>query len=140
MCSPARSTLFSGYFPAQHGVKYTLEEEMTNAVKNPQVELPVGLKNAASVMSAAGYNVVYKGKWHCSKPAGSEFTPADLEKYGFERWNPPDAGANQDVSQAGGGSTNNDGRYMDHSGDAASGDEGVLQYLGSVAATQQPSS
>lgn len=138
MCSPARSTLFSGYFPAQHGVKYTLEEEMTDPVKNPQVELPVGLKNAASVMSAAGYNVVYKGKWHCSKPAGSEFTPADLENYGFERWNPPDAGANQDVSQAGGGSTNNDGRYMDHFGDAASGDEGVLQYLGSVAATQQP--
>jgi choline-sulfatase len=27
---------------------------------------------------------------------------------------------------------------MDHSGDAASGDEGVLPYLGSVAATQQP--
>ena len=28
MCSPARSTLMSGYFPAQHGVKYTLEEDM----------------------------------------------------------------------------------------------------------------
>src|SRR5262249_9723684 len=26
MCSPARSTLMTGYFPAQHGVKYTLEE------------------------------------------------------------------------------------------------------------------
>ena len=28
MCSPARSTLMSGFFPAQHGVKYTLEEDM----------------------------------------------------------------------------------------------------------------
>src|SRR5258708_9763905 len=28
MCSPARSTLMSGYFPAQHGVKYTLELDM----------------------------------------------------------------------------------------------------------------
>src|SRR5688500_9908220 len=28
MCSPARSTLFSGYLPAQHGVKYTLELDM----------------------------------------------------------------------------------------------------------------
>ncbi len=137
MCSPARSTLFSGYFPAQHGVKYTLEEDMP-ADQYPQVELPVGLKNAASVMSAAGYNVVYKGKWHCSKPAGSEFTPADLEKYGFQRWDPPDGGANQDIDQAGGGTTNNDGRYMNSIGSADEGTEGVLQYLNSVAATQQP--
>jgi choline-sulfatase len=137
MCSPARSTLFSGYFPAQHGVKYTLEEDMPSP-QYPQVELPVGLKNAASVMSAAGYNVVYKGKWHCSKPAGSEFTPADLQKYGFERWDPPDGGANQDIDQAGGGTTNNDGRYMNSIGDVSTGTEGVLQYLNSVAATQQP--
>jgi arylsulfatase A-like enzyme len=134
MCSPARSTLFSGYFPAQHGVKYTLEDNMTDY----QVELPVGLKNAASVMSAADYNVVYKGKWHCSKPAGSEFTPEDLEEYGFERWDPPDGGANQDVDQAGGGTTNNDGRYINSVGGAASGSEGVLQYLNSFAAKQQP--
>jgi choline-sulfatase len=138
MCSPARSTLFSGYFPAQHGVKYTLEEAMTHPRKNPQVELPVGLKNAASVMSAAGYHAVYKGKWHCSKPAGSSFTPADLQKYGFQRWDPPDGGANQDIDQAGGGTTNNDGRYMNQVGDAASGTEGVLQYLNSFAAAQQP--
>ena len=47
-------------------------------------------------MTAAGYNVVYKGKWHCSKPAKNEDAePSDLEKYGFTRWNPPDAGANQ---------------------------------------------
>ena len=36
MCSPARSTLMSGYFPAQHGVKYTLEEDM------PAAEVPAG--------------------------------------------------------------------------------------------------
>jgi hypothetical protein len=28
MCSPARSTMVTGYFPAQHGVKYTLELDM----------------------------------------------------------------------------------------------------------------
>ena len=38
MCSPARSTLMSGYFPAQHGVKYTLETDM-HAPQYPQVEL-----------------------------------------------------------------------------------------------------
>ena len=44
MCSPARSTLMSGYFPAQHGVKYTLEEDMP-ASEYPQVELPADLTN-----------------------------------------------------------------------------------------------
>jgi arylsulfatase A-like enzyme len=44
MCSPARSTLMSGYFPAQHGVKYTLELNMS-APRYPQVELPLDLLN-----------------------------------------------------------------------------------------------
>jgi choline-sulfatase len=135
MCSPARSTLMSGYFPAQHGVKYTLEEDMP-ASEYPQVELPTSLPNLATVMKAAGYNVVYKGKWHCSKPAGAEAVPADLEKYGFLRWNPPDAGANQSVPEAGGGFVDNDGRFIDSTGEGAA--EGALQYLGSTAAQQQP--
>jgi choline-sulfatase len=137
MCSPARSTLMSGYFPAQHGVKYTLEEDMP-ATEYPQVELPVELKNLATVMRAAGYNVVYKGKWHCSKPAGEKAVPADLEKYGFLRWDPPDAGANQSVPEAGGGFVDNDGRFIESVGEAAAGTEGALQYLGSTAAQQQP--
>jgi choline-sulfatase len=138
MCSPARSTLMSGYFPAQHGVKYTLEEDM-EPPKNPQVELPVELANLATVMKAAGYNVVYKGKWHCSKPATPEHAvPGDLEKYGFDRWNPPDAGANQTVPEAGGGFPDNDGRFIDQVGDVASGTEGALQYLAETAATEQP--
>ena len=61
MCSPARSTLMSGYFPAQHGVKYTLEENMP-ASEYPQVNLPSELKNLATVVKAAGYTPVYKGK------------------------------------------------------------------------------
>ena len=118
MCSPARSTLMSGFFPAQHGVKYTLEEDMTDPEVNPQVNLPTDLANLATVMKAAGYNVVYKGKWHCSKPATPEHAePSDLEKYGFNRWNPPDAGANQTVPEAGGGFIDNDGRFVDSTGE-----------------------
>jgi choline-sulfatase len=138
MCSPARSTLMSGYFPAQHGVKYTLEEDM-EPPENPQVVLPTDLKNLATVMKAAGYNVVYKGKWHCSKPAKKEDAqPSDLEKYGFLRWNPPDAGANQSVPEAGGGYIDNDGRFIEQQGNVADGTEGALQYLSSTAAQQQP--
>ena len=152
MCSPARSTLMTGYFPAQHGVKYTLEEDMPAAGElrpdgkpyrktYPQVELPLPsvMPNIATVMAAAKYNVVYKGKWHCSKPAKKEeAVPADLEKYGWLRWNPPDAGANQSVPEAGGGFIDNDGRFMESDGSNSEGKEGVMEYLGSVAAQQQP--
>ena len=101
MCSPARSTLMSGYFPAQHGVKYTLETDMP-APQYPQVELATSFKNPASVVAAAGYTPVYKGKFHCNKPAnGSTWVPADVNQYGFTRWDPPDAGANQNVPRGG---------------------------------------
>ncbi len=139
MCSPSRATMMTGYFPAQHGVKYTLETNMKYPRKNPQVEMPLPdvLPNVATVMKAAGYNVVYKGKWHLSKPAyGEEATPAEAARYGFDRWNPPDAGANQDIDQAGGGNAENDHRFMDSRGVGA--EEGALQYLGADAARQQP--
>ncbi|MEZ5077652.1 MAG: sulfatase-like hydrolase/transferase [Solirubrobacterales bacterium] len=139
MCSPSRATMMTGYFPAQHGVKYTLETNMKNQRKNPQVELPLPevMPNVATVMKAAGYNVVYKGKWHLSKPPyEQDATPAEAAKYGFDRWNPPDAGANQDIDQAGGGHAHNDRRFMDRRGVGAN--EGALQYLGTDAAQQQP--
>lgn len=141
MCSPARSTLMTGFFPAQHGVKYTLETNMDNPEKYDQVELPMDFANLATVMTAAGYDVVYKGKWHLSKPphGGTEWEPSDVEKYGFTRWNPPDAGANQTIPEAGGGWPDNDGRFMTSQADAAEGTyEGVLEYLRSAAARQQP--
>jgi choline-sulfatase len=138
MCSPSRSSMMTGYFPAQHGVKYTLEENM-EATEFPQVNLPAGLPNLGTVMGAAGYNVAYKGKWHCSKPATpGKAAPSDLEKYGFDRWDPPDAGANQSVPEAAGGYVNNDGRFIESKGEDAAGAEGVLQYLESVAAQSQP--
>jgi choline-sulfatase len=138
MCSPARSTLMSGYFPAQHGVKYTLETDMP-ASQYPQVELATSLKNPASVVAAAGYTPVYKGKFHCNKPAnGSTWVPSDVDQYGFTRWDPPDAGANQDAPEAGGGSYDNDGRFMNSKGTPEAGTEGAVQYLSSTAAQSQP--
>ncbi|HET7591282.1 MAG TPA: sulfatase-like hydrolase/transferase [Solirubrobacterales bacterium] len=137
MCSPSRSSLMTGYFPAQHGVKYTLESNMP-ATEYPQVELPTALPNLGTVMKAAGYSVAYKGKWHCSEPAGRKAVPADLEKYGFDRWDPPDAGANQSVPEAGGGIANNDGRIVDSKGPAQLAAEGALQYLDTVAGKDGP--
>ncbi|HET7233829.1 MAG TPA: sulfatase-like hydrolase/transferase [Longimicrobium sp.] len=140
MCSPARSTLMTGYFPAQHGVKYTLEEDMPS-YQYPQIECPLDLPSVASVMKAAGYHVVYKGKWHLSKKLNPDgpWVPEDVEQYGWSRWNPPDAGANQDITQAGGGWPNHDGRFMEQEGpNPVIGNEGALEYLRSEAARQQP--
>jgi arylsulfatase A-like enzyme len=138
MCSPARSTLMSGYFPAQHGVKYTLETDMPSP-EYPQVELALSFKNPATVVAAAGYTPVYKGKFHCNKPAsGTSWVPEDVNKYGFTRWDPPDAGANQSVPEEGGGVYDNDGRFMNSQGTPEAGTEGALQYLGSTAAQSQP--
>jgi arylsulfatase A-like enzyme len=137
MCSPSRATLLTGYFPAQHDVKDTLEEDMPDD-EFPQNPLPLDLPNLATVMSAAGYHVPYKGKWHLSKPIEQDWTPEVVNQYGFERWNPPDAGANQDLDQFGGGDADNDGRYTDDDGPAPVGKEGVIEYLKSEAAKQQP--
>jgi choline-sulfatase len=138
MCSPARSTLMSGYFPAQHGVKYTLETSMPSP-QYPQVELALSFKNPATVASAAGYTPVYKGKFHCNKPAsGSTWVPADVNQYGFTRWDPPDAGANQSIPEEAGGLYDNDGRFMNSQGTPEAGTEGAVQYLSSTAAQSQP--
>ena len=138
MCSPARSTFMSGYFPAQHGVKYTLESNMP-APQYPQVELATSFKNPATVVAAAGYAPVYKGKFHCTKPAnGSTFVPSDVNQYGFTRWDPQDAGANQAVTEQGGGIYDNDGRFMNSQGTPEAGTEGAIQYLSTTAAQSQP--
>ena len=109
------------------------------APQYPQVELATSFANPATVVAAAGYTPVYKGKFHCVKPAnGSTYVPADVNQYGFTRWNSPDAGANQTAPEAGGGTYDNDGRFMNSEGTSAAGTEGALQYLDTTAAQSQP--
>jgi arylsulfatase A-like enzyme len=129
----------TGYFPAQHGVKWTLEEDMP-APKYPQAELPLYLANLAKVMSAAGYATPYKGKFHLTKPANSDgiYVPGDVNQYGFQRWNPQDAGANQAPQEFGGGDADNDSRFIHDNGPMEEGDEGVLYYLKYVLPTDRP--
>lgn len=148
MCSPSRATLFTGLYPAQHGVKNTLELDMP-APEYPQDELPTDLTNIASVMAAAGYEVVFKGKWHLCKPIDGvttlpdgtlegNWTQADIAKYGFTRWNPPDAGANQDISEAGGGVTAHDERFLYGDGPEEDGEEGVHAFLDARVGATRP--
>ena len=152
-CSPARATLFTGLYPAQHGVTEVLEFDniapvmddlaegtgrtqdlVMNVKERRQRGLSHNLQNLAKVLKSAGYNVIFKGKWHLSRPvswvddpaAGIDqryWTEADVaqmaELYGFDGWTMPDAGDNLAVANMGGGSVNNDQRFLTGRGQAA---------------------
>ncbi len=146
-CSPSRATLLTGLYPAQHGVtevlefdnsvpSFSIDEQGQVQVTKPQVKerrqraLPPGIQNLARILGTAGYNVVYKGKWHLTKPVqfstslGQRYwTQADVshirDGWGFDGWAMPDAGDNLKVANMGGGATNNDGRFVDGRGQAA---------------------
>lgn len=114
MCTPARTTLFTGLYPAQHGNVDTLSEGNTQS--HDEHQLDPSLPNIATVMNAAGYDVVWKGKWHLSKglefPDGSAVSE-DIGRYGMTGWNSPDAGGDAKLMNYAGGNTDHDGRYLD---------------------------
>jgi choline-sulfatase len=130
-CSASRATLLTGLYPSQHGVKNLIAfDEPKNQVQSRLPVLPSRLPNLATVMAAAGYHVVLKGKFHLSRPVQFNhemkrhyWSDADIvhmaERYGFHGWNPPDMSDPQSLSDLGGGAIDNDGRFVDGSGTAA---------------------
>jgi choline-sulfatase len=130
-CSPSRATLMTGLYPAHHGVKNVIFcNNPKDKAQNHLNILPSRLPNLASVMAAAGYHVVLKGKFHLSRPV--QYNPkmkryywseADVAhmagRYGFHHWNPPDMSDPAGLSDLGGGTINNDGRFVDGSGTSA---------------------
>jgi len=90
-CSPSRSVLYTG--------QYTWQTMVYDVGGTLSPEVPT----IGKLMLAAGYEMVYKGKWHLSGGAEPEHRPvspqlansagAMLEKnYQLSHWNPPDAG------------------------------------------------
>ena len=105
-CSPSRSLfLTSTYAPVNRAT-------LTPATLNPAPP------NLATIFGAAGYEVVYKGKWHLAAPFVTPFSadsPQDISDiiandealqttYSFSGWNSPDAGTSltQPASLGGG--------------------------------------
>ncbi len=102
MCSPSRSTLFTGLHPAQHGVIHTLTEG--GSVSPTESTLPQGIQTMGTMLGSAGYNVVFKGKWHMSKGEdGGNPSPDQVAEYGFHGWKPTSVANDTKVENFGGG-------------------------------------
>lgn len=130
-CSSSRATFFTGLYPAQHGVKNLINaSSYKDAAPRRTPILSSELPNLAKVLAAAGYHVELKGKLHLTRPVQFdpatrrfEWSDADVQhladRYGFHGWNPPDMSDPMGLHDLGGGSVNNDGRYVDGTGTMA---------------------
>jgi arylsulfatase A-like enzyme len=118
MCSPSRATLFTGLYPAQHGVEHTLTTGGSLSPNEPTLQPTT--QNMARLLASAGYNVQYRGKWHLTKDV-TGITDAssadDLEKFGFHAWQPPDAGQDTNPAHFGGGCADYDQRWANQAAD-----------------------
>ena len=114
MCTPSRASIFTGLFPSQHHAPWTLTEDFQQTNTEPQLD--PSLPNLATCMAEAGYDVVYKGKWHLShgmRGADGEWVPDDISRYGFHGWVPPDSGGDTRLENFGGGDANHDFYYIE---------------------------
>jgi arylsulfatase A-like enzyme len=112
MCSPSRSTLFTGLYPAQHQVTQTLTD---GGIYSPgEIQLNPQTPNIARLLDFAGYDVQYRGKWHLSKGAdGGDPLAKDIALFGFKGWVGPDAGEDAKPENFGGGYANHDREYVE---------------------------
>lgn len=112
MCSPSRSTLFTGLHPAQHGVVNTLTEGGTFSPQEPT--LPTNIQTMGKMLGSAGYEVIHKGKWHMSKGSdGGDPTTDDVAVYGFNAWEPTSVANDTKVANFGGGCADWDMKVAD---------------------------
>ncbi|MGO9059843.1 MAG: sulfatase-like hydrolase/transferase [Candidatus Binataceae bacterium] len=127
-CSPSRALMMTGRFAPVNRVTRTFLWPGP-AEKNRQPNI------ASLLKQKAGYEVVWKGKWHLSYAAnatpgngGEDWSSTDIkvmeERYGWSGWNPPDGGNAIErwqptqfgkfdgLATLGGANPDNDGRYI----------------------------
>lgn len=114
MCTPSRISMFTGLFPPQTQSPWTLTEDMQQTAIEPMLD--PSLPNMATCFMEAGYDVIYKGKWHLSHGmdgVDGTYIEDDVSRYGFQGWDAPDAGGDTQLKNFGGGTANNDQRFLD---------------------------
>ncbi|WP_299767197.1 sulfatase-like hydrolase/transferase [uncultured Dokdonia sp.] len=111
MCSPSRGTLFTGTYPAQHGVTQTLT--WGGRYSSAETTLDPSLFNMARMLQQEGYDVQYRGKWHLSKgDTENDLSSSQIALTGFQGWIAPDAGEDVKPENFGGGFANHDEKYI----------------------------
>lgn len=111
MCSPSRTTLFTGTYPAQHGVTQTLT--WGGRYSDAETTLDPSLFNMARMLQQEGYDVQYRGKWHLSKgDTENDLSSSQIALTGFQGWIAPDAGEDVKPENFGGGFANHDEKYI----------------------------
>jgi choline-sulfatase len=149
-CSPSRALMMTGRFAPVNRVTQTfLWPGLVHKNRQPNI--------ASLLREKAGYEVVWKGKWHLSYAVnaalgngGEDWSAADIKamemNYGWSGWNPPDAGNAIEqwqptefgkfngIATLGGGDPDNDGRYIDgpnpaRRGQTAGFGESVVEFL-----------
>ncbi len=136
-CSPSRALMMTGRFaPINRVTRTFLWPGLVHKNRQPNI--------ASILKEKAGYEVVWKGKWHLSYAAnaapgngGEDWTAADIaameDNYGWSGWNPPDGGNAIETWQPtefgkfdglatlGGANPDNDGRYINGANPSARG-------------------
>ena len=159
-CSPSRGVMMTSQFAPMNRVARTF---LWPGLPGARHRANIG----SLLRDRAGYHVVWKGKWHLSfarnaklGSGGEEWTAADIvnleNQYGLAEWNPPDAGnAIQErqnsmfgyfngLATLGGGTPNNDGRYVSGVTPGASGQtpgvggESVLDFISRASMLGRP--
>lgn len=115
MCSPSRTTLLTGMYPAQHGVTATLSFGGKFSATEPVLDNTI--PNLATALRPV-YEPQYRGKWHVSKGGMNDLhsekslLACEVAIFGFDGWIAPDAGEDTKLANCGGGYADHDTRYV----------------------------
>lgn len=83
ICSPSRTSILTGMFPAEWNFTTFLNDRRSNARAEQANYLNVNAPSLAKVLKAAGYATGHFGKWHMGGGRDIKNAPG-FKKYGFD--------------------------------------------------------